>query len=74
MTLFRWTGKTPGTTCLRVRGLDDTWIEFRPKLGVWDVVQDVGPGYRIIAKRLLRTDDLFAAISCLLRVVLHASA
>ena len=41
------------------------WIEWRPKLQVWDAIvtlHDYGP-YKFITASVLRTDDLFAAIS-----------
>jgi hypothetical protein len=47
---------------LRIMGAE-AWIEYRPYLGMFDVMYHVN-SRRIITRRALRTNDLFAAISC----------
>ena len=45
-------------------------IEYRPKLGMWDVLVPVTYGRTQYPRRVYRTDDLFAAIS---RALNHAT-
>jgi hypothetical protein len=51
---------------MRMRFIDCLcYIEYRPKLGMFDVMPPYGDryGHRLIPKRIHRTNDLFAAIS-----------
>lgn len=62
----RWT-VSRGTTMLQFRPLAGKWwIEWRPKLMMYDVI---GFDYlhSIYPRRVLRTDDLFTAVGEVLR-------
>lgn len=66
--LIRWIDAVPGRRPLRlVSRVVAPWVEWRPKLGVWDVVENQSFGQHVYPKLLLRTDDLFAAIGRMLK-------
>jgi len=44
------------------------WLEYRPKLGLWDVMTPVRYGWQEFPKPAERHTDLFSAISALRRL------
>lgn len=69
----KWFNRT-GINILRIRlpsgsgALCERWIELRPKLGVYDVKEYIGPHWRPFPRIVLRTPDLFAAVSSVLEL------
>jgi hypothetical protein len=68
-----WQWRTPrsgNSWTLGNRALPGRWVEYRPKLMVFDAICE-GVGWSVVQRmagaRILRTDDLFAAIGFLLR-------
>lgn len=55
-----------------VRGVDYTWIEYRPRLGEWDVFYQ--SPRRPWPDHVWRTNDLFEAVGKMLWRVRHAKA
>lgn len=68
MNTIRWIEAVPGRRPLRlVGGNTQRWVEWRPKLGVWDVLEPQQNHWRQIPRLVCRTECLLDAAARMLR-------